>query len=140
MRKLLFYLPLLISSCTTGIELESVDYTTLFTDSNSKVWIVNKMLIEDANIASLKNEGKDLLIFHNNGNCDFISMKDLTRKPAQKGVFTLDSKRRIMTIDFEDKKQWSFTIPYLTEDSVLLNATKKSDIPFSIQLKPFPEL
>ena len=140
MRCLIFVIAIIFSSCTTGIELESVDYTSLFTDSNSKVWLVNKMLLQDANISPVKNENKDILIFHHNGHCDLISMKDLTRKPVRKGVFFLDSKKRLLTIDFEDKKQWIFDIPYITEDSVLLNARKSSDIPFSIQLKPFPEL
>lgn len=130
----------MFSACTTGIELESVDYTSLFTDSNSKIWIVNKMLLQDANIAPVKNENKDIIIFHQNGHCDLISMKDLTRKPARKGSFTLDSKNRLLTIDFFDDKRWDFEIPYITEDSVLLNATKQSEIPFSIQIKPFPEL
>lgn len=139
MKKGLLIGALILSSCTTGIELESVDYTSLFTDSNSKVWIVNKMLLQDANIAPLKHENKDLLIFHHNGHCDLIPMKDLTRKPVRKGVFNLDSKKRLMTIQFDDKK-WCFTVPYITEDSVLLNVTEKSEIPYSIQIKPFPEL
>ena len=83
----------MFSACTTGIELEAVDYTSLFTDSNSKVWLVNKMLLQDANIAPVKNENKDIIIFHQNGHCDLISMKDLTRKPVRKGSFTLDSKK-----------------------------------------------
>ncbi|MDP4798413.1 MAG: hypothetical protein NWR50_06060 [Crocinitomicaceae bacterium] len=140
MKKQLFILSFIFSACTTGVELESVDYTTLFTDSNSKVWIVNKMLLQDANIAPIKNEGKDILIFHHNGHCDLIAMKDLTRKPVRKGSFTLDSKKRLMSIIFDDREHWNFEIPYITEDSVLLNATKKSDIPYSIQIKPFPEL
>ena len=140
MKKQHLFIVLIFSACTTGVELESVDYTTLFTDSNSKVWLVNKILLQDANMSPLKNENKEILIFHQNGHCDFIAMKDLTRKPVRKGVFILDSKKRLMTIDFEDKKQWSFEIPYITEDSVLLNATPKSEIPYSIQIKPFPEL
>lgn len=140
MKKQHLFIVLIFSACTTGVELESVDYTTLFTDSNSKVWLVNKILLQDANMSPLKNENKEILIFHQNGHCDFIAMKDLTRKPVRKGVFILDSKKRLMTIDFEDKKQWSFEIPYITEDSVLLNATPKSKIPYSIQIKPFPEL
>jgi hypothetical protein len=140
MYKPIVVIALILSACTTGIELESVDYTSLFTDSNSKVWLVNKMLLQDANIAPVKNENKDIIIFHHNGHCDLISMKDLTRKPVKKGSFTLDSKNRLLTIDFFDDKQWDFEILYITEDSVLLNATKQSEIPFSIQIKPFPEL
>lgn len=140
MRKTVVLTSLIFSSCTTGVDLESVDYTSLFTDSNSKVWLVNKMLLQEANIAPIDNNDKDILIFHQNGHCDLISMKDLTRKPVRKGEFQLDSKKRLLTIEFYDKQNWDFEIPYITEDSILLNARKTSDIPFSIQLKPFPEL
>lgn len=136
----LIFISILLSACTTGVELQSVDYTTLFTDSNSKVWIINKVIIQEANISPVKSESKDLLIFHHNGHCDLIPMKDLTRKPVRKGAFILDSKKRELTIDFQDNKSWEFDIPYITEDSVLLNAKENSKTPFSIQIKPFPEL
>lgn len=129
-----------LTSCTLGVDLESVDYTSLFTDSNSKVWIVHKMMLENANIAPLNNEGKEIIIFHQNGRCNLIPMKDLTRKEVRRGVFELNSKKRTLTIDFDDNKSWEFDIPYLTEDSILLNATESSEIPYSIQIKPFPEL
>jgi len=135
----LIVISLLLSACTTGVELESVDYTSLFTDSNSKVWIVNKTIIQEANIAPVKNENKDIIIFHHNGHCNLIPMKDLTRKPVRKGIFYLDSKKRELMIDFDNEKSWVFDIPYITEDSVLLNAKEKST-PYSLQIKPFPEL
>lgn len=131
---------MILSACTTGVDLQSVDYTSLFTDSNSKVWIINKVIIQNANISPIKNENKDIIIFHNNGHCDIIPMKDLTRKPVRKGTFILDSKKRELTIDFKDDKFWDFDIPYITEDSVLLNAKENFKTPFSIQIKPFPEL
>lgn len=136
----LIFISILLSACTTGVDLQSVDYTTLFTDSNSKVWIINKVIIQEANISPIKSENKDLLIFHHNGHCDLIPMKDLTRKPVRKGTFILDSKKRELIIDFQDNKSWEFDIPYITEDSVLLNAKENSKTPFSIQIKPFPEL
>lgn len=140
MKKKLIFISMFLSACTTGVDLQSVDYTSLFTDSNSKVWIINKVIIQDANISPVKNENKDIIIFHHNGHCDLIPMKELTRKPVRKGSFILDSKKRELTIDFQDNKSWGFDIPYITEDSVLLNAKENSKTPFSIQIKPFPEL
>ena len=104
-RKLIF-ISLLLSSCTAGVDLESVDYTSLFTDSNSKVWIVNEMIVGEANIAPVNNEGKDIVIFHQNGHCDYIALKDVTRKPVRKGRFTLNSQSRVLTIDFFDNNSW----------------------------------
>lgn len=140
MKKKMIFISMILSACTTGVDLQSVDYTSLFTDSNSKVWIINKVIIQDANISPVKNENKEIIIFYNNGHCDLIPMKDLTRKPVRKGTFILDSKKREITIDFKDDKFWDFNIPYITEDSVLLNAKENSKTPFSIQIKPFPEL
>ena len=140
MRRLTLFIPVLLFSCTAGIDLKSVDYTVLFTDSNSKVWLVNKVIIENANIAPAKNEGKDVLIFHDNGRCDLIPMKDIARKGPRKGNFTLDSDNRKLTIDFQDRTKWNFDLPYITEDSILLNAEDGSKTPFSIQIIPFPEL
>lgn len=140
MNRKLIFISLLLSSCTAGVDLESVDYTSLFTDSNSKVWIVNEMIVGEANIAPVNIEGKDIVVFHQNGHCDYISLKDVTRKPARKGRFTLNSQSRLLTIDFFDNNSWTFDLPYITEDSVLLYAVKNSNTPFSLQIKPFPEL
>ena len=140
MKRFWFILPLALISCTNGVDLDGVDYTTLFTDSNSKVWMVNKVIVDNANIAPLEVFDKDIFIFHHNGHCDYIAMKDLTRKPVRKGYFDLNSKQHTLTIDFKEGKMWRLDLPYLTEDSVLLQASPDSDIQVTIQLKPFPEL
>ncbi len=140
MKRLWFIVPLMLTSCTNGVDLDGVDYTTLFTDSNSKVWIVNKVIIDNANIAPVEVIDKDLFIFHHNGHCDYIPMRDLTRKPVKKGYFHLNSRTNSMTIDFKEGKMWRLDFPYITEDSVLLQASPNSDIQITVQLKPFPEL
>jgi len=140
MSRLWFIFPLVLSSCTNGIDLDTVDYTTLFTDSNSKVWLVNKVIVDNANIAPVDMIDKDIFVFHHNGHCDYIPMRDLTRKPVRKGYFDLSSKTSSMTIDFKQGEIWSVEFPYITEDSVLLQAKPDSDIQISIQLIPFPEL
>ena len=140
MVKKLLIIPMFLSACSAGVDLESVDYKTLFTDANSKVWIVNKLIVENADIAPVNNLGKDVVVFHQNGHCDLFPMKELTRKPARKGEFTLNSQERTLRIDFYDKTSWLFDIPYFAEDSILLNAAENSKTPFSMQLKPFPEL
>ncbi len=140
MKRFWYILPIILTACTNGVELDRVDYTTLFTDSNSKVWLVNKVIVDNANIAPLEVFDKDIFIFHHNGHCDYIPMKDLTRKPVQKGYFDLDSKTNSMTIDFKQGEIWRLDLPYIEEDSVLLQAHPDSDIQVSIQIKPFPEL
>lgn len=140
MRRTLLLFPICLFSCSTGITLESVDYNTLFHDSNSKVWLVNKVIIDNANIAPFNKNDKDIMVFHDSGYCDYIALKDVTRKRPRKGYYFLNSKDRTMSIEFDDDKSWELELSYLTEDSVLMQPMKNSDIQIAIQLIPFPEL
>lgn len=140
MKKVVVYLGLLISSCTAGVNLESVDYDHLFNDSNSKVWLVNKVMVENAVISPSNDQDKDVMIFYNSWNLDYLAMKDITRKAPRKADYFLDSDARTMRIEFADKQVWDLDLIYLTEDSILLEPRDGSDIKMAIQLKPFPEL
>ena len=140
MRRIYLIFPLIFAGCTTGISMDSVDYYSLFNDSNSKVWLVNKVIIENADIAPVTNTDKDIMVFHVNGNCDYIALKDVTRKSPRKGYYYLNSNERTMVIDFRNKESWDLKLSYLTEDSVLMEPTRNSDIQIAVQLIPFPEL
>jgi hypothetical protein len=139
MRKLIYILPLIAFSCTTGISLVSVDYGSLFNDSNSKVWLVNKHVVDNANITPIKLYDKEIMIFHNNGVVDCIALKDITRKKTRKGQYVLDSENRTMKIEFKNDQIWDLDLSYITEDSILMEPTKSSDINITVQLKPLPE-
>ena len=130
---------LLFSSCTSNVELIPVNYSSLFNDENSKVWIVNKVVYDSAVISPVDNIDKSLMIFYYNNHCDFIALKNLGRKPAIKGFYNLNSRTKHLDIQF-DEELWDFTLAYIYEDSILLQPTEKSKFQFSIQLKPFPEL
>lgn len=140
MRRIYLIFPLIFVGCTTGISMESVDYNSLFNDSNSKVWLVNKVIIGNADISPVKNMDKDIMVFHVNGNCDYIALKDVTRKSPRKGYYYLNSNERTMIIDYKNGESWDLKLSYLTEDSILMEPTRKSDILIAVQLKPFPEL
>ncbi|MDX2361319.1 MAG: hypothetical protein QNK23_10965 [Crocinitomicaceae bacterium] len=131
---------IILTACTSGVHLESVNYNDLFHDGNSKVWLVNKVMVNNAVISSVKNSDKHVLIFHENNACEYIAMKDITRKSPERGYFILNSELRTVYIEFEDDHRWEFTIAYIEEDSILLEPTSTSDANFTIQLTPFPEL
>jgi len=119
--------------------MKSVDYSTLFNDGNSKVWLVNKVVMGNAVVSPFKNYDKDLMIFHKGGRCDFIAMKDITRKSPQKADYFLNSRKHKISIEFAEFEM-EFHLAYITEDSILMNPTHDSEYPYSIQLIPFQEL
>lgn len=126
-------------SCTAGVNLHSVDYETLFNDDNTKVWLVNKVYLKNAVISPSKNSDKNLMIFYKGGDCDFIPMKDITRKSPQRAKYYLNSRKKKISIEFDDYTM-DYTLPYLTEDSILMKPTVESDYEYGIQLIPFQRL
>ena len=130
---------LLLSACTSNIELDSVDYETLFNDGNSKVWTINKVVYNDAIISPIRTIDKDLLTFYNDGTCQQIPMKEIGRTHPKKASYYLNSRGKDILIIFE-KFTAEYNLVYLTEDSILLEPTPDSETQFTMQLVPFQKL
>lgn len=139
MRRLIYVLPIIAYSCSTGISLNSVDYKTLFDDSNSKAWLVSKQVVDNADITPFHFNDKEIMVFHKRGVVDCIALKDITRKAPRKGKFTLDSQKRTMLIEFNNDQLWKLNLAYITEDSIMMEPARGSDINIAVQLKPLPE-
>ena len=118
-------LPILLAACSGGVNLKSVDYYHLFNDSNSKVWLVNKVIVDNAVISPSYKYDKDIFVFHENRNCDYIALKDITRKNPKKGDYVLDSEDRNIKIEFDNNQIWDLDLIYLTEDSILMEPTEQ---------------
>ena len=130
---------LLLSGCTTGYPLKSVDYNDLFTDGNSKIWIIDRMIVNEINVAEHNVWAKEALIFHENGLVDYIPLKGIGHKQPRKAKYYLDSESREMTIDFKGEI-WFFEITKLDEREVIMKSVKGSDRKFTLVLTPLPPL
>ncbi len=119
--------------------MNSVDYSTLFNDGNSKAWLVNKVIYDNSIISPLENYEKNVMIFYSSRRCDLIAMKNIAREAPQKANYYLNSRMHKLTIEFSDFEM-DFHLSYITEDSILMTPTHDSDYVYSIQLIPFPEL
>lgn len=128
-----------IVSCTSSYPLKSVDYNDLFTDGNSKVWVIDKQWVNNVNIAPHEKWAKDVMIFHENGTVDCISLKAMGHKAPTKGVYYLDSEKREISLEFK-KERWVFHLPSLQENRIFMKPIKDSDVQFKLELIPLPEL
>lgn len=140
MKVLLLFCGIHLAACTAGINMKTAPYDHLLHDSNSKVWLVNKVLVGNAVISPTINYDKHLLIFHSSGNVDYIPYRELTRTEGDKGYFVLKSEERRLILEFENNRRWEFEMKYATEDSIYLESTSRSDTNINIQLIPLPEL
>jgi hypothetical protein len=119
--------------------MREVNYEHLFHDSNSKVWMVNKVMVGNAVVSPELMFDKHLLIFHRNGHINYLPMRDLTRSVGERGFFILKSSERQLILELDRGGRWMFDLKYLTEDSILMVPMAKSDTNISMQLVPFPE-
>ena len=140
MKKGIFFFILALTSCVETVDLSAVDYGFLFNDANSKVWMINKVMKDGENVAPYNNLEKDLMIFHKSHVVDLVPLKDIMQTQPRKGSYSLDSASKTLSIQFRDKGEWYFDLEYITEDSILLAPTLESELQYSIQLRPFPEL
>ena len=136
---LLFVIILILSSCLTGVKRNTITYDDLFNDRTSKVWVIDRVWLDNADISSRKNDEKDVMVFHKNGIVDLIAMKNITRRPPEKGEYELMLDNRSLIINYEDRVD-IFNVVYATEDSILLHPKANSANQYQIQLKPFKEL
>lgn len=127
------------SACTTGVKMKSINFGPLFHDGNSKVWMLEKVITGDKNYAPMERADKDIIIFYESGKCNFQPLKTLGDIPGKKGQYSLFSDEKNLTIYFKNEK-WDFIITTLSENKIILKPTNKSDLNYTLELIPLPEL
>jgi len=132
-------LALIFCSCTQGVKMKSINLGSLFHDNNSKVWVIDQVIVGKENFAPKENKEKDIIVFYSNGKCLFHSIKALGEVAGKKGEYSVYSTEREMRFYF-NKEVWDFKIKELEEDRVVLVPSKESDLRYTLILRPFPEL
>jgi len=127
-----------LSACSNAVELEPIPLGPLFHDSNSKIWMIDQVIVDNRNFAPKINLQKDVLVFYANGKCMFQPMRTLGDFVGKKGEYTVYSDEKSLTLYFE-KEKWDFKITTLTPDKIILEPTKASDLNYKMVLVPFPE-
>lgn len=139
MRAVFVSLGLFIGACSSNAELIAVNKRSILTDNNSKIWMVDQVIIENRNFAPKLNTEKDVIIFYENGHCSYQSMRNLGDYPAKKGEFSMYSEDSTLLINFHSET-WYFIYNQISEDTISLIPEKKSDLNYQLILVPFPEI
>lgn len=125
-------------SCTSGVDLKSVDLGPLFHDSNSKVWVIDQIISKGHDLAQNENVNKDILVFYESGKCLFQPVRIIGERSGMKGEYILDSDKKTLVVNFPQEK-WDFDITYISEDTIEITSSKKSKLNIQMVLVPFPE-
>lgn len=139
MNKFLFLIILGLGACTASTEMKDVPYDYLINDGNSKVWMIDQMIVGKTDISSQQNEEKELIIFYNSGRFQYIPIKQLGHSKGKTGTYVLSSIDRELKMYFQEKI-WHFKFDEISEDSIYLTPIKGANADFSIQLVPLKEI
>ena len=138
-RLFLFVFVAVLASCSTGVQLKPVDLGTLFHDGNSKVWLVDKVIIDRQNFAPKQAADKDAFIFYSTSKCSFQPLKTMGDFSSKNGEFSVYSDEKLLTVYFK-KEVWEFKLASLSDNKIVLKPTRKSDLKYTLVLIPLPEL
>ena len=127
-------------ACSTGIELKTINYGSLFHDGNSKVWMVDQVIVNQKNYAPSKTQEKDVVIFYENGKCSYQPLQSLGSISGKKGEYSVFSAERLLVLYFKDAEKWEFQLEKLEENKIVLKPTKNSDLKYTLVLIPLPEI
>lgn len=139
MKKLLLFLTIGLAACTANTEMKEVPSDYLLNDGNSKVWMIDQMIVGKTDISAQQNEEKELIIFYNSGRFQYIPIKQLGHSKGKTGTYALSSIDQELKLYFSEKI-WHFKLNEISEDSVYLTPIKGSSANFSMQLVPLKEI
>ncbi len=128
-----------LSACHRTIQTQPINLSYLFDDNSSKVWLIDKLMIEDRNYSPLRNAYKDICIFYSNGKCVVQPLNTLGDRPGAKGKFSVDSRKRTIRMKFKNET-WNFDLAKTRDDYIVLKPRKDSDMQYTVHLIPLPEL
>ena len=136
--RLLFLIPIILVGCTSGYGLKPVKFDSLLHDSNSKVWMIEKHIVEGVNIAPLEMKDRKLIIFYADGEFSMTHMKSIGKTSSINGLYYMDSAEKELQM-FVGKKSWILKMDMITEDTIKMHSTKLSEIKQDIHIVPLPK-
>jgi hypothetical protein len=125
--------------CSSGVDLLPVSKESLLNDMNSKVWLVDQVLMGGNNFAPRLNVNKDVLVFYQSGKCLYQPLRTLGELDGKRGVYSLRSEDMDLSLYFRDEI-WCFKLSVISEDTLLLEPRQPTNLDYTLVLTPFPEL
>jgi hypothetical protein len=133
-----FLLVSLLSACTGSVRTDTVDFTQGFTDGNSKVWMVEKIISPDGAVLMKQNLQQDIYVFYQSGNCLLTNLQKLASGKGIHGTMEFDHEKQYVTMIFPQEKR-EFEFEFTNENQLILYPLEGSDYTNAMELIPFPE-
>ena len=129
---------ILLSSCSAEYELNEIDYSVLFHDNNSKVWLIDEINRGGKNYAPLVLRQRDIIIFYKPNRVVLTNLNEIAYSKGNKANFTINSNEKIIEVNFE-KTKWKYHFESIEDQKIILKPFAKNLDQFELVLIPLPE-
>lgn len=129
---------ILLSSCSAEYELNEIDYSVLFHDNNSKVWLIDEINRGGKNYAPLVRRQRDIIIFYKPNRVVLTNLNEIAYSKGNKANFTINSNEKIIEVNFE-KTKWKYHFESIEDQKIILKPFAKNLDQFELVLIPLPE-
>jgi CRISPR/Cas system-associated endoribonuclease Cas2 len=92
---------IILFSCSAEYELNEIDYSVLFHDNNSKVWLIDEINRGGKNYAPLVRKQRDVIIFYKPNSVQLTNLNEIGYSKGNKANFTINSTEKIIEVKFE---------------------------------------
>src|SRR3989338_7507324 len=116
---------LIAVGCSSGASLKKIDDYIFLHDNSSKVWLVDKLLINKNDYTPMRFRYKQVVVFHESRSAYFYRLNEMGDKPGAKTYYWLDRTK---------KEIWFF----FGQTEMVLRP-KNNSYPYTMVLVPFPE-
>lgn len=128
---------LVLAGCSSGTSLKKIDDYIFLHDNSSKVWVVDKLLINKNDYTPMRFRFKQVVVFHESRNAYFYRIDQMGDKPGAKTYYWLDRTKNEFGF-LVGQHEWLFEIRHMSRTKVVLRP-KNNSYPYTMVLIPFPE-
>lgn len=128
---------LLCAGCVSESSMKRLDPYIFLHDNSSKVWLVDKLLINKNDYTPVQFRYRQLIVFHRSRNAYFYRLHEFGDKRGLKTTYWMDQSKNEFGFEL-GTKEWIFAIRHLAREKIVLKP-KYGSYPYTIVLIPFPE-
>lgn len=128
---------LITVGCSSGTTLKKIDNYIFLHDNSSKVWLVDKLLINKNDYTPMRFRFKQIIVFHESRNAYFYRLNEMGEKPGAKTYYWMDRTKNEFGF-LVGQKEWVFEIKQISRTKLVLRP-KNNSYPYTMVLVPFPE-
>ena len=133
----IYLVVVLLLGCTSEGSMKKVDSYIFLHDNSSKVWLVDKLLINKNDYTPLRFRYKQMIVFHESRNAYFYRLHEFGDKTGIKSNYWMDKTTNEFGFEI-GKKEWLFEILLISRTKIVLRP-KNNSYPYTMVLIPFPE-